>query len=213
MPLPVQTQAATRGTGVVANIEADADKNLMMAQGAAPYFDITRRGTGWSVVTATPFAPQVALPATVAKLEVKNQTTTKLMVIDSVWAWQLLGTAAAQSFAVFAQVGAAVQSAVTALVVYSANGSTKYTSTAATDAGVAIDQTVVAAGWRPYGGIQSHGTAAATPGGANVGDVMGRLVVPPGMAVHITVTGSLATASSFHCGVSWFLQSATNVTT
>lgn len=181
--------------------------------GAAPYTAATRRGTGWSVSTATPFAPGVALPTTVAKLEVKNQHVSKIMVIDSVWAFQLLSTAATQTYSVWAQVGAAVQSAITGLVVYSANGSTKYTSTDATDAGTAIDQTVVAAGWRPFGAVQAWGTAAATPGNTLVGDVQGRLVVPPGMAVHVMVEGSLATASTFHCGVSWFLQSMTNVTT
>ena len=193
-----------------ASVHGNEQNDLFIAQGAPPYTDLARRGRGWSVVTATPFAPQVVLPATIAKLEVKNGHATQLMVIDRVWAWQLLGTAAAQAYAVFAQVGAAVQSAITGLVVYSANGSSKYTSVAGSPAEVAIDQTVVANGWQPFGAVQAWGTAAATPGPANVGEVEGRLVVEPGMAVHVTVTGSLATASSFHCGVSWYFLGLTN---
>ena len=190
--------------------EADEINNLLTAQGMPPYTDIVRRGKGWSVQTATAFAPGVAQPSTVAKLEVKNNTT-QLFVIDRVWAQQLLSTAADQAYSVWAQVGAAVVSAVTALVVYPMNGVGKYTSVLGGDLITAIDQTVVANGWQPFA-TQEWGLAAATPGGTLIGNVEGRLVVPPGLAVHVMVEGSIATASSFHCGVSGFFYAGTNET-
>jgi hypothetical protein len=179
----------------------DSDGNLFIAQGAAPYLKIAEDGEFWTVQTATPFAPVAALPTTTAKLELKNNTADRLMVVDGIWVWQLLATAVVWQVTPWAQVGAAVVSAVTGLVVYPNNGGAPYTSAATSPIVTAIDQTVVASGWQTFPGCTtSWGLAAATPGGAVHGDVNGRLVVPPGRALHVTVTGSVATASSQHCG-------------
>ena len=43
-------------------------------------------------------------------------------------------------------------------------------------------------------------TAAATPGNGWHAEVNGRLIVPPGASLCVTVAGSLATASSFQEG-------------
>lgn len=183
----------------------------IVSQGMAPYTEVTRKGHRWKVATATPFAAVVALPTTTAKLEVKNNTGNLAMVVDTIWSWQLLGTAVVWSHTPWAQVGAAVQSAVAALVVYNGNGLQSYTSTASSAAVTAVDQTVVAGGWETFpGSTMNFGLAAATPGGACVGQVDGRLIVPPGRALHVTVTGSVNTASAFHCGASWFWAPITN---
>lgn len=179
---------------------------LFVSQRHLPYTELTRRGEGWSVQTATPFAGITALPTTTAKLEIKNNHASKYMEVDTIWAWQLLGTAVVWEVTPWAQVGNAVVSAVTALVVYNAAAVQPYTSVLGSDAVTAIDQTVVANGWRPFpGATTSWGLAAATPGGATVGQVDGRLVVPPGRALHVTVTSSVNTASALHCGASWYL--------
>ncbi len=173
-----------------------------------------RLGERWKVTTATAFAPQVALPTTVSKLEIKNGTTARLMVVDTVYAWQLLGTAVVWQITPWAQVGAAVQATVTALVVYSANGNASYASAVGKPAITSIDDTVVASGWECFpGSTTSWGLAAATPGGANIGQVDGRLIVPPGKALHLTVTGSVATASSCHVGASFYWADLSNVGT
>ena len=178
------------------NLEGD----LHVAQGVAPYTKVTRRGDMWVVQTATAFAAVVTVPATVAPLEIHNNSATRYMVVDSIWSWQLLGTAVVWSHTPWAQVGAAVYSANTALVFYGGSG-LSFTSSTSQEARTAINQTVVANGWQAFpGSTMNFGLAAATPGGACVGLVEGRLVVPPDSALHVAVSGSVTTASAFHCG-------------
>lgn len=214
MALNTQLQANSSGgstAGQVRTLEANEENQLLVAMGMPPYTEVTRRGDMWTVQTATPFAPIVAIPTTLAKLEVKNNHATRPFIVDRIWSWQLLGTAVVWAHTPWAQVGAPVVSAVTALVVYSSNGNTPYTSTTGSPLVTAVDQTVVAAGWQVFpGSTMNFGLAAATPGGANVGQVDGALVVPPGKALHICVSGSVATASSMHCGMAGHYGNITN---
>lgn len=180
--------------------------DLLIALGLPPYADLTRRGLGWSVKTATAFTSQVVLPATVANLEIKNNHATSLMVIDTIFSWQIIGSAVAEGYSVWAQVGTPVIASIDSLVVYSANGSASYVSGVNADVSTDTEQTVVANGWRQFpGSTTGKALNAATPGGGLVGEVGGRLIVPPGKALHIAVSGSIATATGMHCGASWFL--------
>lgn len=184
---------------------SDPSNNLRVAQGNAPYAHVTREGNMWSTMIATPIAAIVALPTTLANLEINNNSADQDMVVDSIWSWQLLGTAVVWAHTPWACVGAQVYSANTALVIGGGNGST-YTSATTSDVRTAITQTVVANGWRVFPtSTMNFGLAAATPGGANVGNVEGRLVVPPGRSLYVSVTGSVNTASAFHVGASWFM--------
>lgn len=191
-------------------LATDDLSDLLTAQGLPGYTEVVRKGDFWSVSTATAFAGIVALPSTLAQLEIKNGNATESMIVDSIWSWQLVGTAVVWAHTPWAQVGAAVVSAVTGLVVYDGKGGS-YTSTAAQDCITAINQTVVANGWSVFpGSTMNFGLAAATPGGANVGHVNGRLIVPPGKSLHVAVTSSVNTASAFHCGASGCFAAITN---
>jgi hypothetical protein len=191
--------------------EGNELNELLTSQGLPPYTEITRKGKLWSVQTATPFAAIVGLPSTTAKLEIKNAHPTDSFIVESIWSWQLLGTAVVWAHTPWAQVGAAVVSAVAALTVGSGNGDAAYTSTAAGPLVTAVDQTVVATNWRVFpGSTMNFGLAAATPGGANVGQVDGRLIVPPGKSLHVAVSGSVNTASAFHCGAAGVFATLTN---
>ena len=185
----------------------DNNGNLLVSQGLAPYAQITREGEMWSTMIATPIAAIVALPTTLANLEVHNNGQ-RYMIVDTIWAWQLTGTAVAWGANPWAQVGAPVYSANAALVIGGGNGSTQ-TSATTSEIRTAITQTVVANGWRVFpGSTISQSVAAATPGILNVGNVEGRLVVPPGRSLHVCVTASVNTASAFHVGASWFMAEA-----
>lgn len=198
--------ASGTNEGQSLQVKQNAERELLIAGGLPPHAEHTSRGERFTVQTATPFAPITALPTTLAKLEIKNNHATKSMIIDTIWSWQLLGTAVVWSHTPWAQVGNAVVAAVTALTVYNSNGDAGYASALGLDAITAVDQTVVARGWQVFpGSTMNFGLAAATPGGANVAQVDGRLVVPPGKALHICVSGSVATASSMHCGAAWYL--------
>lgn len=185
----------------------DSSGNLLVAKGNADYSKIAREGDMWSTMIATSIAAIVALPTTLANLEINNHGQ-RYMVVDTIWSWQLLGTAVVWSHTPWACVGEQVYSANTALVIGGAKGDT-YTSATTSEVRTAITQTVVANGWRTFpGSTMNFGLAAATPGGANVGDVNGRLVVPPGRSLYVSVTGSVNTASAFHVGASWFMVDA-----
>ena len=211
MPDPLYIARSRGGSNDGQYELADVNENgdVLIAHGFPRYTDIVRKGARWSVQTATAFAPGVALPTTVAVLELANKSLTKSMILDRVWAWQLLGTAAVQGYAIWAQVGATVLSANTALVIYSSNGKASYASAAGTEIQTAINQTVAASGWELV--ASAYGTLnAATPMGGFAGEMEGRLIVPPGKSLHLMVEGSLATASSWHCGAAVIMATITN---
>ena len=179
--------------------------SLPTSQVLPPYFEMARRGDGWTVQTATLFAPVAAYPGTTAKLEAHNNRPGYLMVIEGLFAAQVLSTAATQTYAIFAMVTTSkAKPTNTALVVASMSGRPIFTTTAESDLITAVDTTVVANGWRPWGNPQAWGTAAATPGNAWEAPVDGKLIVPPNCSLCVTPFGSLATASSFQCGFSFY---------
>jgi hypothetical protein len=200
------TRRGGTAAGALSAIKSNELDELFISMGLPPYTEMTRRGWGWETRTTTAFTPQVIFPATVANLEVKNLHATSLMVIDTIFAWQLVGSAVADSCAVFAQVGAAVIASIDSLPVHSSNGKASYTSGLTQDVSTDTEQTVVARAWRPFpGSSSSKALNAATPGSAVVGEVAGRIIVPPGLALHVAATSSIGTASGMHCGASWFL--------
>ena len=187
---------------------------LLVSQDAPPFMEATRTGNGWSAQTATLFAPLVAVPSTVAALELWNNIASGMtMVISDLFADQILGTAATQTYAIFACVTTSkVVPTLTALAISSASGRTGYTSAVGTRVVTGVGTTVIANGWRPWGNPQAWGTAAATPGNAWNAAVDGKLIVPPGCSLVVHVVGSLATASTFQAGAAWFeVPGLTNV--
>lgn len=190
--------------------------DLFVVQGTVPqYTEATRSGTGWNVQTATLFAAVAAVPTTTARLEIFNNTTgpgAVSLIIDGLWADQILATAVSWSASIFAMV--TTQKAAptnTALDIFSHSGRGKYTTTAAGRIITAVDTTVVANGWRPWGSVAAWGTAAATPGPSWSADVNGRLIVPPLCSLAIHIMASVNTASAFQCGASWYEQPLTMV--
>ena len=196
-----------KGGGEFAAIDRLGDGSLKGNQGNYPrYAEAARLGNGWSIMTATAFAPVAALPTTTARLELWNNSNSGMvMIADQVFAFQLLSTAAGQTYAVWAMVTTQKDNPTnTALTIYSNSGRPFITTTAVSRIVSAVDTTVVANGWRPFGAVQAWGTGVATPGNSLLGEVEGRLIVPPGCSLCVVVVGSLATASTFHCGASWF---------
>jgi hypothetical protein len=196
--------------GTPQNIFADtATRAAGVIQAFPEYAETQRRGDGWTVGTATLFAPLVAVPSTTAALEVYNNGS-RLMVVSSLYADQILSTAATQTYAIYAQITTAKAiPTLTALSVFSLSGKPIVTPTAAGEIVTGVGTTVIANGWRPYGEVQAWGTAAATPGNSWEAVINGRLTVPPGCSICMHVVGSLATASTFQCGLSFDWITAT----
>jgi hypothetical protein len=190
--------------------------DLFVVQGGVPqYTEATRSGTGWNVQTATAFAGVAAVPTTTARLEIFNNTQGQgavSLIIDSLWADQILATAVSWSASIFAMVTTQkVAPTNTALDITSVSGRSKYTTTAAGRIITAVDTTVVANGWRPWGSPMAWGTAAATPGPSWSADVNGRLIVPPQASLCLHILSSVNTASAFQVGASWYEQPLTMV--
>lgn len=191
----------------------NAQGQTIFAQGNPPFTEITRQGVGWSIQTSTLFAPLTAVPTTVAALEIFNnipggQTS---LVVSDVFADQIVGTTVVSAGGIYAQVSTSKAApSTTALSVFSANGRQFYSTTAAGRIITGVGTTVVANGWRPWGNPMSWGTEAATPGPSWNALVDGRLTVPPNCSLCLHVVSSVATASSFQVGASFYEVVITN---
>jgi hypothetical protein len=145
----------------------------------------------------------VAVPSTVAALEVFNNSATRIMVVRDIYAFRLLGTAAAQVWSMWAMVTTTKAApTLTALTVYSTEGKSAITPTAASELVTAVGTTVVANGWRPYGAPVGYVTEAALPNAAQSWPIDGKIIVPKNCsfcmhAVGATVAGTLTLGFSF----------------
>lgn len=180
---------------------------VLVAQGLPSYAELSLRGNGWTCVTETLFDAVAAYPTTVAELEVYNNTTDQVLIIADLFAAEVLATDADQTYAIMAMV--TTQKAaptLAALELYSLSGKAPITPTAAGTIVTGAGTTVVANGWRPFGERSSFGNAAATPGGAWHAEVNGKLIVPPKCSLAVSIMGSLATASAFQCGTTFYIE-------
>ncbi len=186
------------------NIGADINKALLVAGGTPAGVETARRGNSWTVQTVTAFAPLVAFPTTVTILEVYNNTANTGLSIRDLFAWQVLGTAATQTYSIWAMVTTTkVVPSLTALNLFSMSGKNFVTTTAAGPIVTGVGTTIVANGWRPYGGPNVFSTAAALPGNGWSHDIDGKIVVPYGCSLCLHIVGTLATGSSFLMGTTF----------
>lgn len=191
--------------GVLAEIPSLEDGSLAVSQSLPPFAEIARQGDGWTIQTATLFAPIAAYPSTTARLEIFNNRPGYSLVVADVFMAQVLATDADEAWGLFAMVTTRKAAPTnTALALASVSGKAAITTTAAGNLITAVDTTVVANGWRPWGSGLGFGNAAATPGAAMSAEVNGKLLVPYQCSLAIAPAGSIATASSFQCGATVF---------
>ena len=207
MALDVRNQGNQRGgtlDGTATYLQTDQTKNLLVAQGGAPYTEMARAGGIWNVISAAA-APLVAKPTTVALLEIYNNTNSGMeMEVLDLFLFHLLGTAALHNIGVWAQVTAPKAAPSTgSLVIASQSGRGIYTDTAATRVITGVGTTVIATGWRPFGTPGSGVISTALPGEAFSVNVDGKLLVPAGCSLCLSATDALATASSIQIGAAW----------
>lgn len=188
--------------------DANQSGQLVTADGMPPYTEASRRFAYLQVQTATLLAPLTAVPTVTAALELwVNTGSQRSMVVESLFADQILSTAAAQEYAIYACVSVAkAVPSLTALAITSVNGDhAALTPTVGSEVVTGVGTTVVANGWRPYGPPHGGALAAATPMGSWEAPIAGRLIVRPGRSLQIHVVGSIATASSFQVGAQFYM--------
>jgi hypothetical protein len=196
----------TGGNDAMVNAQADKQKNLIVAQGNPSYMETRRRAESWSVFLATASEGLATLPTTLAHLEVHNNGT-RLMVVSDLHLYRILGTAVGVGENLWVMITRKAIPTLGALVLYSNSGKAAITPTATSEIVTGIDTTVVADGWMPYG-LGTAYLAAATPGtGSNI-PINGKLVVPSGCSLCVTIGASVNTASAFHCGVTFDMVDA-----
>lgn len=200
--------------GQVVQPHTNEYKELIVANGLPTYAEWVRRGKVWRVKTTTAFAPIAAIPTTTARLELYNPLGgNESIVLIGIYAFQLLSTAATQTYSLWAQVTQAKAAPTAAsLLMASANGKDPVSSATGSFVVAAVDTTVGDLAWQCFGSVQSWGTAAATPGNGWYAPVDGMLIAPPGHSICVAVAGSIATASSFQCGAVFAHVTLDNVT-
>lgn len=197
-----------KGGGEFAAIDRMPDGSLKFSKGLPDYTSMSMKGQGWTAQTATLFGSIAAYPTTTARLELFNNNPGWVMVVSDLFAAQILATAVSTAWAIFAMVTTSKAAPTnTALLVCSTSGKDAYTTTAASPLVTAVDTTVVANGWRPFGPGMGWGTAAATPGSSISAPVDGKLLVPPNRSLCIIPVNSVATASAFQCGATFYWES------
>ena len=187
-------------------LQINEQDELFIAQGMPAYAEMTRQGDGWTVQTSTLLTPDAAYPGTNASLEVFNNFPGWTIVVAEVFAAEVLSTAVAHASQIFAMVTTKKAApSLGALVLASLNGRNAITPTANGPIITAVGTTVVANGWRPWGAGIGWGVAAATPGMAYSARVDGMLQAPYQCSVCLTPMNSVATASSFQVGMTFYL--------
>jgi hypothetical protein len=178
--------------------------NQFVASGlTAPYFEATRQGGHWNVMGAAG-TPLVVIPTTLCITEIWNNVAyNQTLVITDLLGFHLLGTPVLHNPSIWATVMPPhAAPTLAAYAVGSQSGRYGYTTTATTRVVTAAGTTTVAQGWRPWGppwGVIS----TALPGEAWSVPVDGKLIIPPGASLALTVVDALATASSVQVGAAW----------
>ena len=200
------TQNYNGNSGVI-DVVVNQQGNLLMAQGNPSYLETRRRADSWSVFLATASEALVTVPSTLAHLEVHNNGS-RLLVVSDLHLYRVLGTAVGVGENLWVMITRKAVPTLGALVLYSNSGKASVTPTVASEIVTGIDTTVVADGWMPYG-LGTAYLAAATPGSASNIPINGKLVVPPGCSICVSIGASVNTASAFHCGITYDLVDAT----
>lgn len=172
--------------------------DLLAAQGAPDYTEVTRKGLGYATMATGAVAALVVRPTTTAALEIYNNSPTHSLVVDRLFSHNLVGVANS-AFGIYAMV-TTVKAAPTdaALAINSLSGKPIPTKSVFT----AASTTVVDNGWFPYGPFGSNVTVT-TPGPTLEAIIAGRLIVPPSCSLCLHVVAS-TTGATFTSGAAWY---------
>ena len=197
---------AQRALEAIGEFSEDHDLYTVNGRGS-PYTEITRGGEVWNAISAAG-TPLVVIPTTLCIAEYYNNTPDRVMEIQDLFLFHLLGTAVLHNISLWAEVTPkkAAPTVASSITIGSQSGKPPYTAIAGSDVVPAAGTTVVAGGWRPFGMPGPGVVSTALPGEAWAVAVDGKLLVPPGCSLAITAVDALATGSSVQVGASWNLR-------
>lgn len=187
-------------------LQANEVKDLLVAQNLPPGTEATRQGKRWSMMSVAAIAGLVVRPSTTAALEIYNGYSEKSLIVDRLFYFNLVSTNVVEGFSGWAMVtlAKAAPTAEATALVKSANGGT-YGGSVIGD----FSTTVVDNGWYPWTNAYQKGAGGVVPFGAVIGEVGGRLIVPPGSSLCLHVVSSLV-GQTFTMGAEWIEEILTN---
>lgn len=180
---------------------------VIVVNDALPYARLTATREGWAGMSVAAVAGLVVRPSTTAALEIWNGHPIggKSMVIDRLFYFNLVSTNVVEGWSGWAQV-TAPKTGPTAEATFIVRGSAgdAYTGPVIGD----FSTTVVDSGWFPWTEAYQKGAGGVVPFGATIGEVQGRLIVPPQCSLCLHVVSSLV-GQTFTQGASWYEQQIT----
>ena len=185
-------------------MRTNSEQEQIVAQGLPPYTEMTRRGLGWQGMTTAALAALVVRPSTLGNLTLWNGEvgpTAKSYVVDRVFAFNLVSTAAQARHGIWLCSHPAGMAAPTADItaIKSTNGKSAYTGLARLDTAA----TVVDDGWFPWGTWGDVEPTGVLPGGILTVNVEGRIIIPPGGGLSIQVVSSVV-GNTYTTGFHWY---------
>ena len=181
---------------------SNEQRDILVAQGLPPYTEAVRSGSGWSGMSVVAVAGLVVRPTTAAALEIHNTFSANgpSLIIDRLFYFNLVSTNLIESFSGWAQVTASktTPAAESSFVVRGSSGQA-YGGKVVGDFGT----TVVDEGWFPWTNAIQKGAGGVTPFGAQIAEVAGRIIVPPGSSLCMHVVSSVV-GQTFTQGASWY---------
>lgn len=187
-------------------ITMDDKQSLLVAQGLPPFTELVRRGTGWATMSTAAVAGLVVRPSTTAAFEIFNgyQSGGKSLIIDRVFFFNLVSTNVVEGFSGWAQVTGPKAPVTSGSFVVRGNKGGAYSGPVI----AAASTTVVDSGWFPWTNAYQKGAGGVVPFGAVIGNVDGRLIVPPQCSLCLHVVASLV-GETFTQGAMWYEEQIT----
>ena len=186
--------------GMYRSVALNTEGELLVAQGLPPFAEMARRGMGYQAITTTAAAAVVVRPSTTAQFTLWNGDATKSYVIDKVFCFNLVSTAAAAYWSVWGCVHPVGMTKPTgAITPSSMSGKAGYGGGAVIDP----DASVADNGWYPLSNQGASEPTGVLPSGTMIGDISGRIIIPPTAGFSLQVVASLV-GDTFTTGCSWY---------
>ncbi len=192
--------ALIKATGVTSDADVDVKSTesgtlLTLEQRVA----WTAKGYGFQAMATVAVAALVVRPGTTAIATLRNQSVSTNLVIDEVFAHNLVGTANSAYSLWLCSHPAGMGTITNDITVRnSLNGQTAGGSVVHFDNGA----TVLDDGWFPWGASERT-VDVTTPGGVVISPVYGRIIVPPTGGISASIVADV-TGATFTVGFRWY---------
>lgn len=193
-------------TSYPGTVQLNEKAELLVAQGLPLAAEMVRKGQGWGTMSTSAVAGLVVRPSTAAALELWNGYPTggKSLIVDRVFYFNLVSTNVVEGFSGWAMVTTPKAAPSSASLVVSGLSGKAYGGPVIN----AVGTTVVANGWFPWTQAYQKGAGGVVPFGATIGEVNGRIIVPPQCSLCLHVVSSL-TGQTFTQGAFWYEEQIT----